>query len=753
MMSRTNLLNRLMPATIVALVTFGVLGGALGAANAGGAGMPTSVQVTQPKYGDQGGYDLQTSGPWNESAFHASPARFLDFQWLNGEPERMGDEAVHATDKVVLSGSYYDSSKLLDFNFDGKSDANPWVPFHGGIIIEQGASKVLAYDTNRSTAELKGGGMAGTGISVGGGPVGPLESQVFSHAKSRYRQFDDYGPGCLFVNAAQGRSMHVGDSLYLNVGCSIGGVFSLWPVTYKAAAFESINGVAALRFDGNTPQMNLETLGSDLKPRDTVSYTASIWFADGISVPLQLGIRAQHEFATLTLATFTAGTQTRLAPAAASDPLPALAISKRPDWGVDDTGLVMDLLPSTAWNQAMTDPSYTKLRDFTKSHPGWYTESAYSFRLQGPAWWFHVTDGQTTFSVIVEVARDSGLPAPLPQHAFRYTDFPETQATSAGKREMFASGPTLAALQGRWRDYATRQDGAHAATNFLVRLGCADDGSGTCIPYEIALAGWEETSASPQRLDTTTTPPTLVRDESVRFSNLVLIDGKANWMQEHEENSTVRDGVFTLAPSSSGVPGHPVAGSGLSAWLPSPAQAAGAGLLALLAGLAYYLWPALKSGGALGLFSRLRTPELLNHPQRARLAGLVEANPGIHFQELLRQSGLPNGTLVHHLDVLRKGELLVAHRNGGYTCYFLAGATQRGAEAVKADGARRLLQAIQGSPGISGLELSRATGLTVSTVHHHVQRLLEGGVVTGQRDGRSIRLYARSPSAVEVAAA
>jgi len=181
--------------------------------------------------------------------------------------------------------------------------------------------------------------------------------------------------------------------------------------------------------------------------------------------------------------------------------------------------------------------------------------------------------------------------------------------------------------------------------------------------------------------------------------------------------------------------------------LPSPAEAAGAGALALLAGALYWLWPALKGGAFLGLFSRLRPSRLLEHPQRARIADLVAADPGVHFQELGRRSGIPNGTLVHHLSKLVAGDLVVAHRSGRYTCYFpkqVSPSVRSNAGLTKSGGAKAILAAIQARPGLTMQDVAMQCGLQASTVTYHVHRLAEAGMVDVNRDGRFQRLQARA---------
>jgi predicted transcriptional regulator len=51
------------------------------------------------------------------------------------------------------------------------------------------------------------------------------------------------------------------------------------------------------------------------------------------------------------------------------------------------------------------------------------------------------------------------------------------------------------------------------------------------------------------------------------------------------------------------------------------------------------------------------------------LIKIVRQNPGIHYRELLRASGLGYGTIEHHLALLERLGLLRADRLGGFTRY------------------------------------------------------------------------------------
>jgi DNA-binding transcriptional ArsR family regulator len=176
----------------------------------------------------------------------------------------------------------------------------------------------------------------------------------------------------------------------------------------------------------------------------------------------------------------------------------------------------------------------------------------------------------------------------------------------------------------------------------------------------------------------------------------------------------------------------------------SPAEVASVGAAALLAGLAYWLWPAVKSGGV-GLFSRVATEDLLQNPQRARIVQIVESEAGIHHRELERRVGLGRGALEHHLRKLITGGLLLSHRGPGYTCYFpkrTGAGAMRAAPALKSDTAQALLDLVRRRPGVTLSEAALTLGVSVGTIHHHTKRMATAGVLTSTRQGASVRLTA-----------
>lgn len=71
-----------------------------------------------------------------------------------------------------------------------------------------------------------------------------------------------------------------------------------------------------------------------------------------------------------------------------------------------------------------------------------------------------------------------------------------------------------------------------------------------------------------------------------------------------------------------------------------------------------------------GGYARIRREEVLDLGTRRKVLDLVAGQPGIHFRDLLRVSGLGSGALYYHLAVLEREGILISRREGMYRRFF-----------------------------------------------------------------------------------
>lgn len=178
-------------------------------------------------------------------------------------------------------------------------------------------------------------------------------------------------------------------------------------------------------------------------------------------------------------------------------------------------------------------------------------------------------------------------------------------------------------------------------------------------------------------------------------------------------------------------------------WRLPVAVAAGSVFTALAVAVGYWLWPLAKIGPTM-LFSRVQRDKLLKNPNRQTIHQMIETRPGIHYKQLVRALGQPDGTVKHHLDKLVQGGLVTTAPGAGYTCYFIAGEADRhtrdASSCLKSPVAQGLMQTIQERPGITGKQAAERLGVTPATVHYHLKRMDEAGLLIREREGGGMGL-------------
>lgn len=141
---------------------------------------------------------------------------------------------------------------------------------------------------------------------------------------------------------------------------------------------------------------------------------------------------------------------------------------------------------------------------------------------------------------------------------------------------------------------------------------------------------------------------------------------------------------------------------------------------------------------------RTLPPEVTDGP-RSDLLSLVARSPGIHLRHVERESGLPLGQVLYHLDRLERMGLIISARDAGFRRYYLTREVGRGEKryfaALRHEVPRRaLLLLLERSPR-SHKEIQTSLGIAASTLSFHLQRLLASGVLARVPRG-SANLYA-----------
>lgn len=425
-------------------------------------------------------------------------------------------------------------------------------------------------------------------------------------------------------------------------------------------------------------------------------------------------------------------------------------------WVVDDAELGWDFPLSQAYAAALADKGDATLPDdvdartvsaWLRSHPDGYLAFAVTINVEDGSgtprteWIMIWADGRTGAQWIAKrvawTTQVEGTGFVLPQQSGRHARVEDwvpswlpddTTGFFPSRQQLPTEVPDLAAAIARYHGIA----GADAPFDrYGVQVYCfrtCDD------PHVLVEAGHVLVNDGGEAQ---------VVDPASSALDKVLVgrDGRLAYRSQQVQSS---DGLLPGATAP-----QPLAPTGAtttlaSTWVAPSAQAATSiSFLALVAGVLYYFWPAVKGAG-LGLFSRTRDDELLEHPRRAQILQLVQTEPGIHFQDLGRRLTLGRGTLEHHLRKMVAANLLTKVRHGGYACYFPKGAVDRrlmaAAPLLRSASGRSILTTVRERPGLSGRQIALELGLSQSTVSYHLRRLEQAGLVFGAGAATGVRL-------------
>lgn len=739
-------LRRSLFACLVAATAAVVLGAGLGfgAASQGKSEAMREIApigIPLPNVGDQGRYDVEWFSDGSNPEAISQPLRpSYEFEWLE---DRQGfDEAGQPVFQNAYRFEYLSQEPF------GPEPGTSWSSVSHSVLAHNALDARLVSITQ---VGVEGGDQTYDGTL--------FTTQRRDSGSSTVTHFiapDDIGfeAPCEVRNGLQGQTISLGQQLVLFQNCTGEGYWA------RSAVFEATQ---LGQVDGRRAVI-LSKVSDPWEPtipvRSAPPANVTLLFIEGLPYPAKISVESvwrPGETYVTTLVGFEEGEVPIRAEPPQIAPPPALEFQPRQLWGLDDSGMVHPFLPSAAFGWARDHPQESGLRDFVASHPDAYAEIvSYDESTQNRAvfrhWGFQLTDGKERLVVGV-TQRHGPTPQgfdPLLPSEFEWPNYETTYSfnnytASHGPRFPFrplppdrvpSLYPTAASLVQRWAAYAGSDAGVETANGWGFEIQCYgfEDRITEECDHEYALrfyAGSADTKESQDFL-----PQSSYSFE--RRTSEITVDAQGRTLQLEQRQSSSE---FSTSPTS---PGSPPSGGGppefqtqtlkFDRWqIPRGEYAAATGVVAILAGLGYWLWPTLKNAIAFPFFSRVERPKALEQPVRAEIARLIESEPGIHREEITRRTGHGRGTVEHHLRKLAETGIVTAQATPHYTCYFPTGRVDRRVAAalptLKAEGPRRLLAAALSTPAISLREAARASGMSRQGAHQQTARLAAAGLI------------------------
>jgi predicted transcriptional regulator len=141
----------------------------------------------------------------------------------------------------------------------------------------------------------------------------------------------------------------------------------------------------------------------------------------------------------------------------------------------------------------------------------------------------------------------------------------------------------------------------------------------------------------------------------------------------------------------------------------------------------------------------LSIEDVLENENRSKIIDLILDSPGIHFNELLRETELSPGNLVWHLDVLETYHIIGKKNVGQYLIYYPLydhnPMSNIEVKLAKSDTTLKILNLIEDSPGTYANEIAEKLNLDHKTVKYHIEKLKDNDLIEDKKVGRKKLLY------------
>jgi len=171
----------------------------------------------------------------------------------------------------------------------------------------------------------------------------------------------------------------------------------------------------------------------------------------------------------------------------------------------------------------------------------------------------------------------------------------------------------------------------------------------------------------------------------------------------------------------------------------SPVLIVPLGLFFFLQGLAFLGYRKITPGNVLG------------SPARSLIFEKIQANPGIYFNELSRETGLNRGSLRYHLALMRvTGKISTLVMDGDIRYFENSGrfsaTEQKVLKFLRNNKERAIFTHLMDNPETTRGDLEKILGISGAAVTWHTNRLCDAGMLTVARSGKTAR-YLIDPDA------
>jgi PKD repeat protein/DNA-binding transcriptional ArsR family regulator len=143
------------------------------------------------------------------------------------------------------------------------------------------------------------------------------------------------------------------------------------------------------------------------------------------------------------------------------------------------------------------------------------------------------------------------------------------------------------------------------------------------------------------------------------------------------------------------------------------------------------------------LFTRIQRNEALNQEMRENIYEYIESNPGAYYNSIMKNLGIGNGSLSHHLNMLEKMDMVKSRREGiRYRAFYLSELQFPETEKYRfTELQEKIVEKIKENEGITQTQLTLELGLTQQTINYNIKKLERNNIIRLERKGGKTYCY------------
>ncbi|MFA6361949.1 winged helix-turn-helix transcriptional regulator [Methanoregula sp.] len=143
-------------------------------------------------------------------------------------------------------------------------------------------------------------------------------------------------------------------------------------------------------------------------------------------------------------------------------------------------------------------------------------------------------------------------------------------------------------------------------------------------------------------------------------------------------------------------------------------------------------------------YRKITAASVLTNATRSRIYETIVADPGIYFNELVRQTGVARSTLRYHIALLKMTGKITASKTGSDVRYFensgkFSEAEQKILAFLHNDRERFICEYLIRNPATTRGDLEKVLGISGAAVTWHTNRLRDAGVLAVTKTGRTVQ--------------